>query len=253
LTILFAALRPNHDFAGSSASREELKRRCEREARALALQSMFENPASIETVQAMILLAVYSEKTWFALGHALQMAGDLRLNEAVDQLLKEENPCHESQSQEQKAHWYELTRRARTWMLLHHAEREISYGTARPPRIPEVSQDQLRRSVAILGLFASDMRFVSIIEGVQLRGRDFSSNYSIGFAQFSDEASALGYLRSTVPLTEKTVEENIEFIDNNFDEWFRYWDAQFECKFGFSACSQCSSIKEISSSTRSWM
>ena len=60
---------------------------CKEEARRFAADSLFENPSSLETTEAMTVLAAHSDKTWFALGHALQMAIDLGLEYKIQSLI----------------------------------------------------------------------------------------------------------------------------------------------------------------------
>ncbi|UPK96319.1 hypothetical protein LCI18_007254 [Fusarium solani-melongenae] len=129
ITILFIALSQSQ--AGIDGiprqTLEKMRDAAGQESLHLAAESLFESPPTVESVQAMILLAAYSEKSWFAIGHALQMASTLGLDKAVGQLMKQ-TPAVTSNA-------HALMRQARTWFILHHMERELAFGTAHQPHI----------------------------------------------------------------------------------------------------------------------
>lgn len=167
ITIMYIALSQRHGtIAGPAGERQvALRDLALKEARRLATESLFEKPATLEAVQAMVLLAAYSRKVWFAIGHALQMAVDLGLDRAVDRL--------HGQTQGNSPEAYRLLREARTWLVLHHLDRELAFGTARPPRMQLITTDLLRKYLSHPITTSSDMRYVSIIEITRLRGMSF--------------------------------------------------------------------------------
>lgn len=138
---------------------EDFSRRCLDGAHRLSAESLFSSPAQIETVQALLILAAWSEKSWFALGHAVNMAQDLGLHQA----LPDGTPT-------KTASRAILGKEARTWLIIYHLEREIAFGTARESRFTHISQGQLRSLSQCSRFRHLDLRFMSIIELVQLRG-----------------------------------------------------------------------------------
>lgn len=168
VTILFIALSQSQ--AGIDGiprhALEKMRDAAGQESLRLAAESLFESPPTVESVQAMILLAAYSEKSWFAIGHALQMASTLGLDKAVGQLMKQ-TPAVTSNA-------HVLMRQARTWFILHHMERELAFGTAHQPRMPHIQDSSLREYLGVSLTTSSDIRYISIIELVQLRGETVS-------------------------------------------------------------------------------
>lgn len=169
ITVLYIALKQNYSFIGGAERNSDLtilRERCLTEARRLALESLFGNPATIDSVKAMVLLAAHAGKTWFAIGHAFQMAMDLGLESSLSELVQstEDNLLHNSQR-------WELIERARVWLILAHIEKEVAYGTARQPRTPPVESKALRHFLSLSACATSDVRFLSTIEIVQVRGK----------------------------------------------------------------------------------
>ncbi|CAH0057122.1 unnamed protein product [Clonostachys solani] len=164
VTILYIALcqTESDTVAGRNEESENKKKAAGQISRLLATESLFEIPARIESVQAMILLAAFSEKVWFAIGHALQMALDLGLDESFDRITKEKSSS--------PAETYTLLQRTRTWLILYHIEREFAFGTSKKPRIANISISALRKLYNMDITTSSDIRYISIIELVQLRG-----------------------------------------------------------------------------------
>jgi hypothetical protein len=136
-----------------------------RESHRLATEILFENPR-LENVQGMILLAAYAKKAWFAIGHALQMAKDLGLDAAMHRL----NNLESAGGHDHDVEARDLFRHTRTWLILHHIEREIAFGTARKPRMKPVDKMSLRRFLSLPITTCADIRYISIIELVQIRG-----------------------------------------------------------------------------------
>ncbi|KAM0085996.1 hypothetical protein ACKRZS_001800 [Fusarium odoratissimum] len=168
ITILFIALSQSQAALDGIPRHalEKMRDAAGQESLRLAAESLFESPPTVESVQAMVLLAAYSEKSWFAIGHALQMASALGLDKAVGQLVKQ-TPTVTSKT-------HALMRQARTWFILHHMERELAFGTAHEPRMPHIQDSSLRAYLGVPLTTSSDIRYISIIELVQLRGKTVS-------------------------------------------------------------------------------
>lgn len=131
----------------------------------LIADSLFQYPASLGNVQAMVLLAAYSEKTWFAIGHALQMATDLGLDRTLARLASLQSrstPTHNRQRRQ-------LVREARIWLAICFMEREIAIGMARPSRTSNIRLDDCRGFTNQPQSRPSDMRLASLMEAVQIR------------------------------------------------------------------------------------
>ena len=162
VVLAIAARADNMDEAS-----HELHEVCQAEARKLAGESLFIGVPTLEDVQAMTLLAAFSERTWFAIGHAMQMALVLGLHRAFPQLLKDRG----APTAQKRKHDKVLARNARTWLTVLHIEWEIAFGTARQPRLEQIDSMSLRAFVTHISSCASDLRILSIIELVQLRGK----------------------------------------------------------------------------------
>ncbi|GLB21488.1 hypothetical protein AtubIFM61612_002036 [Aspergillus tubingensis] len=85
--IIYLASRAVMDLRSDT----HLQRVLQDEAQRLAEDSFFERPTKVETVQGMILLAAYSEKTWFSTALILRTALDSGLEKSLDALLSQED------------------------------------------------------------------------------------------------------------------------------------------------------------------
>jgi hypothetical protein len=135
------------------------------DVRRFIASSMSQYPASLGDVQAVVLLAAYSEKTWYMIGHALQMAIDLKLDKALSRLDDLDSALAPTHSKERK----QLMRQARIWLALSFMEREIAMGMAKPSRTESIRISHLRRFAEQPQSQPSDMRLVSLVEAVQIR------------------------------------------------------------------------------------
>ncbi|PKY09044.1 putative C6 transcription factor [Aspergillus campestris IBT 28561] len=146
-----------------------LQRVLQDEAQRLAEDSFFERPTKVETVQGMVLLAAYSEKTWFSTALILRTALDSGLEKSLDRLLSQENVPRSSLSatmEDRKLVW-----QTRTWLISFTLELDVASGTGRKSRIAEVNVAKLRKFLEYPLSLPCDMRTVSIIEIHQLRGQ----------------------------------------------------------------------------------
>ncbi|KAJ5161547.1 C6 transcription factor [Penicillium capsulatum] len=138
------------------------------EAQRLAEDSFFERPTKLETVQGMILLAAYSEKTWFSTALILRTALDSGLEKSLDTLLAQENVPRSSLSASMADR--QLVWQTRTWLISFTLELDVACGTGRKSRIGEVDITKLRKFLDYPLSLPCDMRTICIIELHQLRG-----------------------------------------------------------------------------------
>jgi hypothetical protein len=153
---------------------DNVKQICHGEARRLAAETLFIGNPVLEDAQAMTILAAFSERTWFAVGHATQMAMVLRLQDALPQLLKGPRSIFTADTQRTARL---LARQARTWLMILSIEWEIAAGTARPPRIQAIDAETLRAFATHPASNVSDSRIVSLLELIILRGWPPSTCY----------------------------------------------------------------------------
>ncbi|RSL52325.1 hypothetical protein CEP51_015074 [Fusarium floridanum] len=175
---------------------------CVQDVKDLMAGSLFHYPASLGKVQAMILLVAYAESTWYALGHALQMALDLSLDKTLSHEQMPDQMTHFSHSENQR----QVIRRARVWLALCFIEREIAMGMAKTSRTPQVSSRDLAHLTCQSHVHPPNMRLASLVEAVQIR----------------DE-----FLRAITLATDLDSSglQRMQSINTRFDEWFQHWDA----------------------------
>ncbi|KIW77203.1 hypothetical protein Z517_09649 [Fonsecaea pedrosoi CBS 271.37] len=203
IVILFIALKHKSGIVHKVTTdlQKTVREACLQEARRQVCDSIFESP-TLESVQAMTLLAANAEKSWFAIGHAHEMALELGLDYALDELLS-------ADSTTDRVHFYSGSRRARTWLILYHIERELAVGTARKPRIRQLNTALLRHYLDLPVSYPSDMRFVATIEIVQLR---------TALQRQIENTTSLSAISESAPR---------EF-EQKAQEWFQYWDGRFK-------------------------
>ncbi|KAH0829655.1 C6 transcription factor [Fonsecaea pedrosoi] len=204
IAILFIALKQKSGIVHKVTTdlQKTVREACLQEARRQVCDSIFESP-TLESVQAMTLLAANAEKSWFAIGHAHEMALELGLDSALDELLSAGSLTTD------RAHFHSGSRRARTWLILYHIERELAVGTARKPRIRQLDTASLRHYLDLPVSYPSDMRFVATIEIVQLR---------------ADIQRQIETTTSLPAISESAPRE----FEQKAQEWFQYWDGRFK-------------------------
>ncbi|KAL4882272.1 hypothetical protein BJY04DRAFT_51139 [Aspergillus karnatakaensis] len=196
--IVYLASRAASDFRGNT----HLQRVIQDEAQRLAEDSFFEKPTKLETVQGMILLAAYSEKTWFSTALILRTALDLGLEKSLDKLLAH-NPAprsYLSASMEDR----ELVWQSRTWLISSTLELDVASGTGRCSRLGDVDISKLRKFLDYPLSLHSDMRTVSIIEYHQIRTRG---------RQVIESSSAAAIISTELPA-----------IKRRLQQWYDEWD-----------------------------
>ncbi|CAL5871176.1 uncharacterized protein PFLUO_LOCUS5423 [Penicillium psychrofluorescens] len=162
--IIYLASRAVMDLRSDT----HMQRVLQDEAQRLAEDSFFERPTKLETVQGMILLAAYSEKTWFSTALILRTALDSGLEKSLDTLLSQENVPRSSLAASIADR--QLVWQTRTWLITFTLEQDVASGTGRKSRIAEVDVMKLRKFLDYPLSLPCDMRTVSIIELHQLRG-----------------------------------------------------------------------------------
>ncbi|KAJ5950609.1 uncharacterized protein N7479_009022 [Penicillium vulpinum] len=197
--IIYLASRAVTDLRGDT----HMQRVLQDEAQRLAEDSFFERPTKLETVQGMILLAAYSEKTWFSIALILRTALDSGLEKSLDTLLSQENVPRSSLSASMAER--ELVWQTRTWLISFTLELDVASGTGRKSRIGEVDVVKLRRFLDYPLSLPCDMRTVCIIELHQLRG---NSRIII------DNTSTIGDIMST----------ELPAIMTRLQNWWTTWD-----------------------------
>ncbi|PYH90444.1 C6 transcription factor [Aspergillus ellipticus CBS 707.79] len=163
--IIYLASRAVMDLRSDT----HLQRVLQDEAQRLAEDSFFERPTKVETVQGMILLAAYSEKTWFSTALILRTALDSGLEKSLDALLAQENVPRSSLSASMADRM--LVWQTRTWLISFTLELDVASGTGRKSRIDAVDTVKLRKFLEYPLSLPSDMRTISIIEIHQLRSQ----------------------------------------------------------------------------------
>lgn len=162
--IIYLASRAVMDLRGDT----HMQRVLQDESQRLAEDSFFERPTKLETVQAMILLAAYSEKTWFSTALILRTALDSGLEKSLDTLLSQESLPRSSLSASMEER--QLVWETRTWLISFTLELDVASGTGRKSRIGEVDVMKLRKFLDYPLSLPCDLRTVCIIELHQLRG-----------------------------------------------------------------------------------
>ncbi|KAL4804995.1 hypothetical protein BDV18DRAFT_23632 [Aspergillus unguis] len=162
--LIYLASRAASDHRGDI----HLQRVLQDEAQRLAEDSLFAKPR-LETVQGMILLAAYSEKTWFSTALILRTALDLGLEKSLDTLLAQEAPprSYLSASIEDR----QLVWQTRTWLISSTLELDVASGTGRKSRLGDVDISKLRKFLDYPLSLHCDLRTISIIEYHQIRTR----------------------------------------------------------------------------------
>ncbi|RDW92903.1 uncharacterized protein DSM5745_00225 [Aspergillus mulundensis] len=196
--IVYLASRAASDFRSNT----HLQRVLQDEAQRLAEDSFFAKPTKLETVQGMILLAAYSEKTWFSTALILRTALDLGLEKSVDTLLAQSAPPRSYLSAKMEDR--QLVWQTRTWLISSTLELDVASGTGRKSRLGDVDISKLRRFLDYPLSLHCDMRTVSIIEYHQIRTRG---------RQVIENSAA-----STIISTE------LPAIMRKLQQWWEEWD-----------------------------
>jgi hypothetical protein len=193
--ILFVALRVQSIEDPSTADNLWI---CEQEVRRLAADTLFANPTSLDSTEAMAILAIQSDKNWFALGHAFQMGTDLRLDKSLRGLHANSSSNALNDIPTRKARYD--ARCARAYRLISHFERAVALGTSRKSRSEDFEASDLKAFLDHGFSRPSDVYFCSSIDLFQTCAR---------------------FQRSvTLP--------TIEQVTSDLEAWRRKWDGFYE-------------------------
>ncbi|KAE8353837.1 hypothetical protein BDV28DRAFT_164652 [Aspergillus coremiiformis] len=180
-----------------------LQRVLQDEAQRLAEDGFFERPTKLEAVQGMILLAAYSEKTWFSTALILRTALDSGLEKSLDTLLSQENVPRSSLTASMADR--QLVWQTRTWLISFTLELDVASGTGRKSRIAEVDTMKLRKFLEYPLSLPCDMRTVCIIELHQLRGQS-------------------RIIIDNIPTIDQIVSTELPAIMARLQNWWTTWD-----------------------------
>ena len=205
------------------------------EAQRLAEDSFFERPTKLETVQGMILLAAYSEKTWFSIALILRTALDSGLEKSLDTLLSQENVPRSSLSASMADR--ELVWKTRTWLITFILELDVASGTGRKSRIAEVDVVKLRKFLDYPLSLPFDMRTVCIIELHQLRGKTTQTALVIYLSNDSHMAGNSRVIIDNTSTIGDIVSTELPAIMTRLQTWWTTWDEIHESRLAFLAWS----------------
>ncbi|OOO09045.1 hypothetical protein OAory_01103410 [Aspergillus oryzae] len=216
--IIYLASRAVTDLRSDT----HLQRVLQDEAQRLAEDGFFERPTKLEAVQGMILLAAYSEKTWFSTALILRTALDSGLEKSLDTLLSQENVPRSSLTASMADR--QLVWQTRTWLISFTLELDVASGTGRKSRIAEVDIMKLRKFLEYPLSLPCDMRTVCIIELHQLRGQS---------RVIIDNSSTIDHIVST----------ELPAIMARLQNWWTTWDEIHDNNGFHAGAFQRSSLK----------
>ncbi|KAF9244539.1 hypothetical protein BU15DRAFT_85917 [Melanogaster broomeanus] len=173
--------------------------------------TLFAPVTRVEAVQAMILVAGWSDNGWLSGGHAVRMAMELSLHKAWPKLLRRmQNKSKTSDGSQDR----DLVIASRTWFCLYLFEHQLSYGTGRPAILKDdESIWQCRLLLQHPLAIEDDMRLVSTVELMAIRER--VHNKLSPFERAVDEATFAV----------------IHQADSEFQNWYKTWDHAFSQKY----------------------
>ncbi|KAJ7630770.1 hypothetical protein FB45DRAFT_546145 [Roridomyces roridus] len=179
------------------------------EVQAISRATLFSPVTRHEAVQAMILVAGWSDNGWLSGGHAVRMAMELSMHKAWPALLKRMNN-HEIDINADR----ELVIASRIWFCLYLFEHQLSYGTGRPAVLKD--DESIRHGRLLLQhplAIEDDMRLVSTVELMAIRERIHNA-----LSPFEG------------PVKDEHFEE-LRRADLNFRNWYATWDQAFSQKY----------------------
>ena len=223
--ILAISSRLTYPGRVDSALDEEV---CQSEAQTLAAKTLFDGTPKLETIQAMVLLAAYSQKCWYAIGHAVRLAQRMRLGDSLSRLvmLRESDSDHSnaaSLNRMARIERAELMRQIRVWMTLAHLEQEIASGLGRQSLIERDKRLNVRRLVDYPLYPVSEFHILAAVEFLRHRGEYESP------MRFSYSLTCTDQLRAQLKSTQIEVQELLsENIFDVLDECLIFWDSVLE-------------------------
>ncbi|EJD34230.1 hypothetical protein AURDEDRAFT_131278 [Auricularia subglabra TFB-10046 SS5] len=139
--------------------------KCLEEAQGIARSTLFGPIVRKEGVQAMVVLAAWSQSGWLPSGHAMRMALDLGLHRALEKLVDTSHGKRRSDEEERDLGNPLPVVSARIWLCLYWLDHQLSLGTGRP--IVLCDEDSVRNCRVLLShpmATATDVRLVAQIE-----------------------------------------------------------------------------------------
>lgn len=192
----------------------DVQRLCREHAQKIAQGTMFNPVARVEAVQAMSILAAFSDNGWLPGGHAVRMALDIGINKSFIKLLR--SGMGKGKTPEELEEERPLVVHSRVWFCLYLMEHQMAYGMGRPAILREdESIHQCRRLLEHPLSITSDARLVSTVELTALR------------APLHIELTA----SPDLPIEPSTL-TRLKQANHEFDSWERYWDRVLSDRFG---------------------
>ncbi|CAK9787310.1 hypothetical protein CC85DRAFT_272355 [Cutaneotrichosporon oleaginosum] len=192
----------------------DVQRLCREHVQKIAQGTMFNPVARVEAVQAMSILAAFSDNGWLPGGHAVRMALDIGINKSFIKLLR--SGMGKGKTPEELEEERPLVVHSRVWFCLYLMEHQMAYGMGRPAILREdESIHQCRRLLEHPLSITSDARLVSTVELTALR------------APLHIELTA----SPDLPIEPSTL-TRLKQANHEFDSWERYWDRVLSDRFG---------------------
>ncbi len=175
---------------------------------------MFHPVARVEAVQAMSILAAFSDNGWLPGGHAVRMALDMGINKSFIKLLR--SGMGKGKTPEQLEEERPLVVHSRVWFCLYLMEHQMAYGMGRPAILREDETiHHCRRLLEHPLAITSDARLISTVELTALR------------APLHIELTA----SPDLPIDHSAL-KRLKQANHEFDSWERYWDRVLSDRFG---------------------
>ncbi|KAL7424072.1 hypothetical protein Q5752_001657 [Cryptotrichosporon argae] len=192
----------------------EVQRLCLEHAQRIAVGTLFNPVPRIEAVQAMILLAAFSENGWLPGGHAVRMAIDMGVNKSFQLLLR--TGMGKGKTPEELEEERHLVVHSRAWFCLYLMEHQMAYGMGRPAILREDEAiHQCRRLLDHPLSITSDARLVSTVELTALR-----APLHIELTAAPDQPIDLNTLK------------RLKNANDDFNAWQIFWDRVLSERFG---------------------
>ncbi|WWD16319.1 hypothetical protein CI109_100745 [Kwoniella shandongensis] len=176
----------------------ELQRQLREHAENIGKTTLFSPIASIEALQAMIILASWGDTGWRPGSHAVSIAFDMELYKCLPKLAARAAAWHEARTPSEQVPSRSLVVGARLWLLVSKMAIEMAFNHGRPLGVHE--SDVLTHAHALLnhpsGL-PTDSRIIASCELLMLRlplhrificDQDNPQDLDIALQQFNEEA-----------------------------------------------------------------
>lgn len=145
---------------------------CQEESKKLAAETLFDGGAQLETIQGMVVLAAYSRRCWYAVGHAVRLAQQMELSKSLPSLLSMQEDAAGHKRDFPKGvskRLFLLRRQVSVWMTLAHLEQEIASLTGRRSLIERDSNLKMRHMIDTTVCPDTEHHILGAMEFLQLR------------------------------------------------------------------------------------